>query len=100
MVLSLVYSSALLLKQFKTKRIHLFFGTWIVRKYNLYAIIYNLNLTHCFQNLDNRFDFFLLNLFDINMYKVNLFVVLILTEYLILLKDLEFRKTKSSEILI
>ena len=36
--------------------------TWTAKKYNLYMIIYNSNLIYCFQNLDNRLDFFSLDL--------------------------------------
>ena len=77
---------------------YLSLGTWTVRKYNLHVIIYDLNLTHCLQNSDDRLNFFSLSLSETSIRKIDPFVILILTEYLILLEDLELRETKSSEI--
>ena len=65
----------------------------------MHAIIYDSNLARCPQNLDNGLGFPSLSPSEANTREIGLLAVLTLTEYLILLEDLEFREIKSSETL-
>ena len=95
LVLDLIYLSVLFLKYLRIKRTHLSLEMWIVRKYNLYAIIYDSNLVRCFQNSGDGLSFFSLDPSEVDARKVDPLTVLILIGYLMLLGDLEFRKIKS-----
>ena len=55
----------------------LFFKIWAAKKYNLHAIVHNLNLVHYSQNLDNELGFFSLALLNTDTRKVDPLIVLI-----------------------
>ena len=54
-----------------------------------------MNLIWYFQNLGDKFSFFLLNLFGTDTREIGPLIILLLIEYLILLEDLKFREIKS-----
>ena len=94
LILSLAHSSALPLKYLRAKRTRRSLETWVARKYNSHTIIYNSNLAHCFQNLDNKFDFFLLSSFDAGTHNINPFAILIFDRILNITKRSKTWKNK------